>query len=285
MTPVEKALWFIEMRLGQETSLSDIARISGVSPFHLSHAFGAATGQSVMRYRRARRLTEAARALAGGAADILAIALDAGYASHEAFTRAFRDQFAHTPEAVRARRHIDNIPMMEPIRMDKTLIVELEPPRFETGKMLLIAGLGERYRFETNEGIPTQWQRFIPHLGSILGQVGTTTYGVCHNGDDDGSFEYVTGVEVAGFADIAAGFSRVRIPERRYAVFSHRGHVSGIRATVYSIWNDWLPKSGHKVADAPNFERYGTEFDGRSGNGTVEIWVPLQTEQSWTNSR
>ena len=95
----------------------------------------------------------------------------------------------------------------------------------------------------------------------------------------------MTGVEVAGFADIAAGFSRVRIPERRYAVFSHRGHVSGIRATVYSIWNDWLPKSGHKVADAPNFERYGTEFDGRSGNGTVEIWVPLQTEQSWTNSR
>jgi len=44
---------------------------------------------SVMRYVRGRQLTEAARCLASGAPDILAIALEAGYGSHEAFTRAF----------------------------------------------------------------------------------------------------------------------------------------------------------------------------------------------------
>ena len=53
-------------------------------------AFAAATGFSVMRYVRARRLSEAARALAAGAPDILSLALDADYGSHEAFTRAFR---------------------------------------------------------------------------------------------------------------------------------------------------------------------------------------------------
>ena len=136
MHPVGKALWFIETRLADDISLAEIACFAGVSRYHLLRAFGVATGQSVMRHVRGRRLTEAARHLAAGAPDILTVALDAGYGSHEAFTRAFRDQFGLTPEAVRAQRHLDNITLVEPIRMDESLIIELEPPRFENGRAL-----------------------------------------------------------------------------------------------------------------------------------------------------
>jgi AraC family transcriptional regulator len=109
MNPVGKALWYIESHFASEITLEDIANIGGVSRYHMSRAFGIATGHSVMRYVRGRRVTEAARSLANGARDILAVALDAGYGSHEAFTRAFRDQFGLTPEMVRAQRHLDNI--------------------------------------------------------------------------------------------------------------------------------------------------------------------------------
>src|SRR6185437_2247338 len=97
MYPVERALWFIENRLSGDISLQAIAASAGVSSHHLARAFGAATGQSLMRYARGRRLSEAARSLAAGASDILAVALDTGYGSHEAFTRAFREQFGVTP--------------------------------------------------------------------------------------------------------------------------------------------------------------------------------------------
>ena len=160
--------------------------------------------------------------------------------------------------------------------MDETLVADLEPPRYETGRPLLIAGLGERYGWETTAGIPAQWQRFAPHIGSIPGQVGNSTYGVCCNGDDEGNFDYIAGVEVADFSTLPAEFSRVRIPAARYAVFSHREHISTIRRTVATIWNKWLPESGHDVADAPNFERYGETFDPRTGMGGLEIWVPLK---------
>src|SRR5262249_23293710 len=155
-------------------------------------------------------------------------------------------------------------------RMDKTRIVNLEPPRFIDGRTLRIAGLGVRYTFETNQGIPAQWQRFTPHIGHIAGQVDHTTYGVCCNFDDDDSFEYIAGVEVSRFADLPPGFSTVRIPASRYAVFSHRDHISTIRATHMAIWSTWRPDAGHEVADAPNFERYGGEFDPLTGNGLVE---------------
>ena len=276
MNSVGKAVWCIENRLGSDLSLAEIAAFSGVSPFHLLRAFGTATGHSVMRYVRARRLTEAARHLAAGASDILAVALDAGYGSHEAFTRAFRDQFGLTPEALRAQSHLENIKLVEAITVDTSLIVKLEEPRFENGNTLLIAGIGARYTFETNQGIPFQWQRFRPYIGNIPGQVGYTTYGVCCNGDAAGSFEYVAGVEVSDFSELPAELARVRIPEQRYAVFTHRDHISTMRSTVYTIWNKWLPASGQDITDAPNFERYSEKFNPEAGTGIVEIWLPIK---------
>ena len=208
--------------------------------------------------------------------DILSVALEAGYGSHEAFTRAFRDQFGITPETVRAHRRLDNLAPLEPLKMDETLPANLESPRFETGKPLLVAGLGERYTCETSKAIPAQWQRFGPHIDSIPGQIGHTTYGVCCNTDDDGNFDYICGVEVSNFSELPREFARVRIPAQRYAVFSHRDHISTIRRTVNAIWNKWLPESGLEVADAPNFERYTESFDPRSGNGGLEIWIPVK---------
>src|ERR1700738_4590117 len=118
MNPAQKALWFIESHLADALTLDEIAAIGGVSRFHMVRAFAAATGFSVMRYVRARRLTEAARALARGAPDILSLALDADYSSHEAFTRAFRDHFGGTPEAVGAATCLDLLKLQEPIGMD-----------------------------------------------------------------------------------------------------------------------------------------------------------------------
>ena len=276
MNPAQKALWFIESHLAGELTLDEIAGVGGVSRFHMVRAFVAATGLPVMRYVRARRLSEAARALAGGAPDILNVALDADYGSHEAFTRAFRDHFGVTPEAVRSSACLDNLRLQEPILMNSTLTDNLPAPRFETGKPLLVAGIGERYNHENGAGIPGQWQRFNQSVENIPGRVGQVAYGVCCNGDDAGNFDYISGVEVSDFSDLPREFSRVRIPEAKYAVFTHRDHISTIRRTINTIWNHWLPASGFKIADAPNFERYGDKFDPLTGNGGLEIWVPIR---------
>jgi AraC family transcriptional regulator len=278
MDPVRKALWFIEGRFGDALSLDDLAEVAGVSRFHFAHVFASATGQSAMRYLRGRRLTEAARVLAEGGSDILTVAIDFGYGSHEAFTRAFREQFGATPESVRALRHLDNLTLVEAIKMDDVSVVKLAPPRIEPRGLLLLAGFGGNYSHATSSNIPALWQKLVPHLGHVPGQARKSgvTYGVCHNMDSDGNFDYLAGVEVTEFSQLPDDFSRLRVPAQRYAIFSHAGHVSTIRSVSMAIWTKGLPESGYEALDAPFLEYYGEAFDGKTGTGGFEIWIPLK---------
>lgn len=274
--PAQRALWYIESHLAEPMTLDEIAAISGVSRFHIVRAFAAATGRPVMRYVRARRLSEAARSLANGAPDILSLALEADYGSHEAFTRAFRDQFGVTPEAVRAATCVNDLKLQEPILMESTMLDNLQAPRCETAKGFLVAGPAERISCDNGAIIPGLWHRFHQEVADIPARIGNVAYGVCCNSDDAGNFDYIAGVEVADFSDLPRRFGRIRVPEQRYAVFIHADHVASIRRTMNTIWNQWLPVSGFHVADAPTFERYDEAFDPATGNGGFEIWLPVK---------
>ena len=80
MKAVEKAVWYIENHYREEISLDDLARLSGVSRYHLSRIFCYAVGQPISRYVRLRRLSRAAESLASGERDILNLALSVGRA-------------------------------------------------------------------------------------------------------------------------------------------------------------------------------------------------------------
>ena len=153
------------------------------------------------------------------------------------------------------------------------MAIALQEPRLEKRNAFLIAGAAERFTYDTMARIPLLWQRFAPFIGSVPGQVGYATYGVCRS-DDDG-FEYVAGVEVASLDGLPEGLRGLRLARQTYAVFAHSGHVSAIRNTMDAIWNSWLPASQLSAVDAPFFERYGDAFDPQTGSGSFEIWVPV----------
>lgn len=276
MVAAEKALWFIESHYGEPLSLAGIAEVAGVSAFHLARLFPAMTGYSVVRYLRARRLSEAARRLAAGAPDILDVAMSCGYGSHEAFTRAFGEQFGMSPSRVREQGSLAGVALIEPWRTADGAAVKLEEPRLVRGGMRLVAGLACRYAPDETQGIPAQWQRLSLQHPALL-RPGRTAFGVFCNSDDEGRFEYIAGVDVPDFGGLDPALATLRLPAREYVVATHRGHISTIRRTWQAFVGDWLPRSGVQVADAPEFEKYSPDFDDATGVGDVEIWLPLRT--------
>ena len=276
MGPVQKALWYVETHFQSAVSLDDVAAACCISPYHLTRVFASSMGVSLMKYARRRRLTEAAKAIANGAPDILTVALDYGYGSHEAFSRAFKEEFTTTPESVRTRGTINNLLLTEAIAMTTTPAPKLTAPQIENMSCKHLVGIVERHDCESPSGIPNQWQRFTPYLGNIPGQVGKVAYGVCYNFDEDGKFDYMTAVEVNRDKSIPFGLVGLDLPEHKYAVFSHGGHIAEIRAVIAEVWNNGLPKSGYESADGPMIERYGEQFDAGTGTGGFDICISVK---------
>jgi len=256
MNLTSKALWVIERNLNRPLGLGEIAEACGVSRTHLAHAFGRGAGLSVMQYLRGRRLSAAAEALAAGAPDILDLALDAGYGSHEAFSRAFRAQFGATPEMVRRHASTEDLPMIKPLKISEGESVELAPPRFVSGAPMLFVGLSERHAFGAPEGIPAQWRTFMAAYGDIPDKISSAPDGISTDMDDNGNFDYLCAVEVSKFSKTPKGLIELRVPAQHYAVFRHDGHVSKIGATYSAIWNQWLPGHNRLAADGASLERH-----------------------------
>lgn len=276
MDAIAKTIWVIESSLDRDVTLDEIARAAGMSRFHLTRAFGRSLGRSVMHYMRGRRLSEAAKRLAIGAPDILSVALDAGYGSHEAFTRAFRDEFGVTPTEFRNRPDLARHKLLEPIRMANQPAIKLAEPRIVDANPMLFVGLTRRYRFDDMAGIVGQWQAFNRHMGSIPNEVSGAAYGICTNSDAD-SMDYICAVEVSGFGLIDKDLQRLQVSAQRYAVFTHPGHISEIQAVFRTIYGEWLPNSGHENTEAPAMEYYGPRFDPTTGHGGYDIWIPVKS--------
>ena len=98
---IERVKEAIAVQPERKWTLSDLADIACVTPGHLAHVFRAEAGTSVYRYVVRSRLAGALDAVLESDADLTAIALDAGFASHSHFTARFRALFGHTPVDLR----------------------------------------------------------------------------------------------------------------------------------------------------------------------------------------
>jgi AraC family transcriptional regulator len=158
-------------------------------------------------------------------------------------------------------------------------MASIEPVRYEDGRPMLLAGVRRHHTFANmSKDIPRQWDDF-QKLGELPGQVGKTAYGAICGGDPQTqTMEYLCGVEVNSFDALPKELGRMRVPAVRYAVFLHEGNVATIQSTWQRIFTTWLPSSGLRSAETPDFEVYGERFDGATGEGGVEIWLGVQPE-------
>lgn len=275
MADICKTLWLIETRLGAELSLAGLAAELRTTPHGLARAFAYATGHPLMRYARARRLSEAARRLLAGASSVAEVAFDHGYGSHEAFTRAFRRQFGLTPDAFRAEGRLSQLSLTEPIRMTEIANTDITPARIVEFPAMRMVGLRCHIAQGRMAAIPAHWQLFNRHIGHIPDEVQGTAYGICLDADAEGGIDYAAAVEVGRTDDMPPDLSRIDIPAGRHAVFHHAGNVATIQNTIGAIFAHWVPRAAVRVAARPVLEVYGPAFDPATGEGGFEIRVPL----------
>lgn len=95
----------IKEKRDESVTLERLAGRLGYSTWYTSRRFRELSGMTLRTYLRERRLAFALKELRDTERSILDIALDYGFSSHEAFTRAFRAAYGVCPRDYRARPH------------------------------------------------------------------------------------------------------------------------------------------------------------------------------------
>ena len=98
---IEDVMRYIRAHISEPLDRETLAAVAGFSIPHFHRVFRAQVGESAASYVRRLRLDRAGRKLRMGAVDITEVALAAGYDSHAAFSKAFKQQFGVSPREFR----------------------------------------------------------------------------------------------------------------------------------------------------------------------------------------
>lgn len=278
---------WIETRLGERITVRAAAATAGLSPHHFCRLFRHVTGESVMGYVRARRLTVAAHRLVDAPGDrLIDVALDVGFDSQEAFTRAFKRQFAITPGAFRARPLADPARFRPPLS-DAALThwkeTQAMTPTFTDRPESHVVGLRISVRPDTKGDIPKAWMEMHAREDEFENVVQGHALGILlHKAGGPGrGFDYLCGLEVdTADAPVPDGMERITLAAQRYAVFTHviqdPNLGKDLPRSFDFIFGTWLPESGYTLADAPDFEYYERgRFDAKTLSGEIDLYIPI----------
>jgi len=98
---IDEVKRYVREHIDEALDRQVLAAVAGFSVPHLHRIFTASMGENIAGYVRRVRLERAGRKLRMGAVDITEVALAAGYDSHAAFGRAFRQRYGLSPSEFR----------------------------------------------------------------------------------------------------------------------------------------------------------------------------------------
>lgn len=263
-----RVLVHIQRHLDEALCLEDLARVAHFSPHHFHRIFRGMVGETVMEHIRRLRLARAASRLKHGDLPVTRIAFEAGYETHEAFTRAFRAMFDESPSGFRKLHQplplraspsgvhfapdADLSQFTPRERGDRPMEVKVE--KIEPLRVAFMRHTGPY------EACGETWGRLCAWAGP-RGLFGPRTvvmgvsyddpevtppdkirYDCCLSIDDSFKAEGDVGVQTVG--------------GREYAVTIHRGPYERLAETYAAICGQWAPTSGRELSSEPCLEFY-----------------------------
>ncbi len=284
-----RVLVHIQGRLDEALCLEELAAVAHFSPYHFHRIFRGMVGESLMEHVRRLRLERAAHRLKFTDQPVTRIAFDAGYETHEAFTRAFRTMFEASPSEFRSLHRtlpLPSVPSGVHFTPDGTVndfdVPHKGGPPMDVRVETLDA---KRVAFARHVGpydeVGKTWEKLMSWAGP-RGLVGPhmVTLGLVYDDPEvtpkdkvryDASL--VVGDDVQAEGDIGVQ----EISGGEFAVTIHRGPYDNLGETYRRLCGVWLPDSGREPRSAPALEFYrNSPMNTPPEKLVTDIFLPLE---------
>jgi AraC family transcriptional regulator len=280
---IVRTLVYIQRRLDDELTLEEAAGVAAFSAFHFHRVFRGLVGEPFKEHIRRLRLERAAQRLKRLDEPVIGLALDAGFETHEAFTRAFKTMFGTSPSDYRAAHkpapespsgtHFEETGGYHPPDYG-----ELPPVEVKEIPGVCVVFLRHVGPYDQ---VGSAWGRLMSWAGprGLLG-AHTRMIGIVHDDPDvtpPEKVRYDAAVTVNRPVQPEGEIGVQELPGGKYALMKHQGPYAGLGAAYQRLYGGWLPKSGYQLREAPAFEEYlNSPQNTKPEDLLTLIYLPLE---------
>lgn len=272
---LDRVIVWLADHLDETLDLRTLADVACLSPYHFHRIYHGMQRETVAETVRRLRLHRAAVELIAGTLPVERIARRAGYASQEAFTRAFRAAYGVPPARYRSS-FAQNSDM--PAKGDDMETQTAYAVTIRETPSIRVAALEHRGDYQ---GIGRAFER-LALMACAQGVIAGSwrSFGIYY---DDPAATPANELRSDACLTVApdwtpSGELQLReIRGGRYAVALHVGPYAELSRAYMWLYGSWLPQSGEEAADAPAIEEYLN--DPRTLPPTewrTEVWLPLR---------
>lgn len=285
---VQTAIEYIAGHLDDALELEALARVACLSPFHFHRVFRGMVGETPLELTRRLRLERAASRLKDRQQAITEIAFDAGYETHEAFTRAFRAWYSTSPSGFRLRKY----PRIElasacGIHFSANGVIPAFIARDSGGQAMDvdITQMPElRVGAVRHVGPYNQIPKAFERLGAIAGPAGLlrqagSMVAIYHDDPETTPQDQLrsdAALVVPEGVKLPEGLVEQHIAAGRYARTLHVGPYEQLGDAWARFLGEWIPGSGNRIGDGVSYEIYlNTPEQVPEAQLRTELYVPL----------
>ncbi|HAT6976846.1 TPA: AraC family transcriptional regulator [Legionella pneumophila] len=275
---LENMIDFIGKHLDEELSLESLSEIFCISKFHFHRLFTAFTGLSLQQYIKWLRLKRAAHQLVVEKDQpVINIAINAGFESHEAFSRAFKKACGFSPSQFRqgfGRSYWEQPPYCLPRQGRIDMKVDIKS--IDKIRLAVIEHKGDPKLLGESINKLVSWAKSQSiNLKPRPGEAFALAY------DDPkttppSEFRIDLGIKVPENLKLDGVIEKF-LPSGRYAVTVHKGSRNNIGDVVYYLYRDWLPNTSEQLGDLPCiFCYYNFDHEVAETELLTECWLLLK---------
>ena len=302
---INRVIDHIEENLGGGLRLKDLARVARFSPFHFHRIFGAMVGETLNHFIQRIRIEKAAAQLVGNPKkSITAIAVDCGFSSSAAFSRAFREAFHMSPSQWRKDRKSNRKADQTIGKSGKDFRVSTLYIDGETRKPTWRVQMTDKEQIRVQvKQMPERNVAYVRHIGPYKGDANlfeelfgklmawagprdllrfpeTKILAVYHDDPeitDEDKLRVSACITVPKGTPVDGEIGTMAIPGGEYAVGRFELTSDEYQGAWDAIFGGWLPSSGYQPDDRPCYELFPYEGGECScEKQTVDICVPVK---------
>jgi AraC family transcriptional regulator len=255
-------------------NLKELSQIADLSPFHFHRIFKAVTGETLGEFIIRIKLEKAAKLLSDSKASISQIAYDVGFETPSSLSKAFKKSYNVSPTQYRQgesiiRNESENTKYFG--KPDEPLIQNLQKQDFAYYRII-----GSYDEIKYVEAF-NQLELFF--LDNDLAFDTNCRVGICYDDPNITSnqkcrYDICIGVEQSFVPNERIGY--INVPGGKFAVFTHRGSLSGIESTYNLIYKEWLMNSQYEIRDALSYDKFTGPVPASVEEITeVKIFLPI----------